>query len=102
MHRILRSSIAFLVAVALLGCEQQQHEQLTTRPSAVTHSTQTEGSTIEQLAERGGRVDWHKGDAHALIAYDAISDARRKNTEVYTIEPDGSQQRCVTCDTPLL
>lgn len=54
---------------------------------------------MERLVEEGGRVDWYKGDRHELIAYDAISDYSTRNTELYTIEPDGSGKRCVTCDS---
>jgi hypothetical protein len=58
-------------------------------------------ATISMLVDNGGRVDWYKGAAHELIAYDAVVDPLTDNTEVYTINPDGSGQQCVTCDSPV-
>jgi len=55
--------------------------------------------TIEKIADNAGRVDWYKGDKHQLIVYDAISDSRKMNTEVFTVQPDGTQKRCVTCES---
>lgn len=54
-------------------------------------------SKIRKLTSSGGRVAWFKGDAHSLIAYDAISSWLRKNTELYTIEENGRNKFCVTC-----
>ena len=54
-------------------------------------------SPPQRLVESGGRLAWHHGPQHELIAYDAVSDDRRKNTEVYLIRPDGSERRCITC-----
>jgi Tol biopolymer transport system component len=51
-----------------------------------------------QVAQSGGRVAWYQGSKHELIAYDALSDKRRGNTELYTMSPDGSGRRCVTCN----
>lgn len=44
----------------------------------------------------GGRVDWCQGST--LIAFDRTVTATE--TEVYTIRPDGSDERCLTCDDP--
>lgn len=52
----------------------------------------------ERIAERGGRLAWYAGEAHELIAYDAIVDARTAATEVFVMQPDGSGSRCVTCE----
>jgi len=57
--------------------------------------------SIELFIEKGGRVDWYKGNAHELIAYDTISDDILKNTEVYIVEPDGSGKQCITCDSDI-
>lgn len=50
------------------------------------------------LLQSGGRVAWYRGSAHELIAFDAIVDERRRNTELFLVAPDGSGRRCVTCD----
>lgn len=119
MHRILRI-IALVLMVLLAGCAQRQTERSTqTAPPAqepIAPATQPDpstpdanapagaaqgGTTVARFMPRGGRVDWYKGDAHSLIAYDAIVDDARVNTEVYTVEPDGSGQQCVTCDAPI-
>ena len=55
--------------------------------------------SLEKIATDGGRVAWYKGDEHDLIAFDSITDPVRKNTELYTIEPDGSNKKCVTCNS---
>lgn len=48
------------------------------------------------LTANGGRVDWC-GSTN-LIAFDRVTGA--ETSEVYTIRPDGSGERCVTCNTP--
>lgn len=57
--------------------------------------------SLRQLLASGGRVAWHHGPAHERIAYDAIVDDERKNTELFVMEPDGTGRRCVTCDAPI-
>ena len=48
------------------------------------------------LTEDGGRLDWcHASDT---IAFDRV--IRRGVSEVFTIDPDGSGERCLTCATP--
>jgi len=54
--------------------------------------------TIKQLTGQGGRLAWYTGPAHELIAFDAIVDADTAATEVFVMQPDGSDRRCVTCD----
>ena len=44
-------------------------------------------------------MDWYKGENHELIAYDAISDTETRDTEIYTMMPDGSERKCVTCES---
>lgn len=46
----------------------------------------------------GGRVSWYRGDEHDRIAFDSWVAPDR--IEVFTINPDGSDQRCVTCAAP--
>lgn len=53
--------------------------------------------TVKQLTGHGGRLAWYTGPAHELIAYDAIVDPGTAATEVFVMQPDGSEQRCVTC-----
>jgi len=53
------------------------------------------------VAQSGGRVAWYHGSKHELIAYDAVSDERHKDTELYVMNPDGSGRRCVTCGSPI-
>ena len=86
MHKSLRF-IALCVAVAFVGIYAEAGEALSWN--------------LEKFLDSGGRVDWYKGDKHQLIAYDAISDVEKRNTELFTVRPDGSQKRCVTCDSPI-
>jgi Tol biopolymer transport system component len=53
--------------------------------------------TIKQLTGHGGRLAWYTGPAHELIAYDAIVNGETAATEVFVMQPDGSEARCVTC-----
>ena len=62
------------------------------RPNAPPDS---EGSTIRvtTLTENGGRLDW--SERLNLIAFDRL-DGDRFN--IYTMRPDGSDVKCLTCD----
>lgn len=51
--------------------------------------------SLTKIADSGGRLDWYHGRAHELIVYDAPNG---RATEVYTMQPDGSQKTCITCD----
>jgi Tol biopolymer transport system component len=53
---------------------------------------------LRRLVGSGGRVAWYHGSQHDLIAYDAVADDVRKDTELYLVRPDGSERRCLTCD----
>ncbi len=53
--------------------------------------------TIEELTANGGRLAWYTGPEHELIAYDAVVDPRNAATEVFVMQADGSQARCITC-----
>ncbi|MDH3595274.1 MAG: hypothetical protein OEU09_17920 [Rhodospirillales bacterium] len=50
------------------------------------------------IAGDGGRVSWYRGGEHERIAFD--SHVAPGRIEVFTINPDGSDRRCVTCDSP--
>jgi len=52
----------------------------------------------KKVTDSGGRLDWYKGVKHNLVAFDAIVDDTTKNTELYTMQPDGSDRFCVTCN----
>jgi Tol biopolymer transport system component len=52
---------------------------------------------LKILTDRGGRLTWYAGPAHGLIAYDAVVDTHSAATEVFVMQADGSQVRCVTC-----
>ncbi len=64
-------------------------------------SSSTDEVTIEQISANGGRVAWYKGGSHELIAFDAIVDDVTKNTEVFVMDPDGSNVQCVTCNSSI-
>lgn len=51
---------------------------------------------LKQLSENGGRLAWYAGASHELIAYDAVVDKRTGATEVFVMQPDGSNVRGVT------
>lgn len=55
----------------------------------------------KKISDSGGRLDWYKGVKHNLISFDAIVDDTTKNTELYTMQPDGSDRFCVTCVAPV-
>ena len=55
----------------------------------------------KKVTDRGGRLDWYKGVKHNLVAFDAIVDDATKNTELHTMQPDGSDRFCVTCNAPV-
>jgi Tol biopolymer transport system component len=48
---------------------------------------------VEILRENGGRVDW--SEANGLIAFDMVGEDGFY--DIYTIEPDGTNERCLTC-----
>jgi Tol biopolymer transport system component len=54
---------------------------------------------VTMLKGNGGQVAWYKGTSHELIAIDAITDATTRNTEIFVLNPDGSGETCVTCDS---
>jgi hypothetical protein len=50
--------------------------------------------TVTVLIEDGGRVDW--GHARDVIAFDRIGDDGY--ADVFLVNPDGSDERCLSCD----
>lgn len=73
----------FLVPAAVLGLAISGHAQPTV-------------ARITLLTKQGGRLDWSRhGDR---IAFDRIGESGF--FEIYSMRPDGSEQRCLTCDQP--
>lgn len=70
-------------------------------PAPASASSSDGQAQVKLLVRDGGRVAWYHGDKHDLIAYDAIVNARNRNTEVFVMNPDGSGKRCVTCDSSI-
>jgi hypothetical protein len=61
-----------------------------------------ENFELKRLTEQGGRFDLYRGSkAHSLIAFDAVNDRLHKGTEVYLMDHDGTNVRCLTFDMPL-
>ncbi|HSB61964.1 MAG TPA: hypothetical protein VLI67_09605 [Vicinamibacteria bacterium] len=72
------------------------------RPSSTTTAPRRAAARApaepRPFIENAGRVDWYRGQAHELIAYDSIADEKSKDLEVYTAAADASGRRCVTCE----
>jgi hypothetical protein len=82
-----------LIAAIVIGCLSHQE--------AVTNSVAEEapGKIVVSrrvLTAQGGRVDWCA--ANNLIAFDRMTGA--DSSEVFAIRPDGSGERCITCNMP--
>lgn len=82
-----------LIAAIVIGCLSNQ--------AAVTNSPAgDEFSNIvvsrRTLTAQGGRVDWCA--ANNLIAFDRMTGT--DSSEVFAIRPDGSEERCITCNVP--
>jgi len=97
---------ATLMVLLVVSCGASRASAQCRRRLSPGHAEAAPGERVEALtprlvAQSGGRVAWYHGTKHELIAYDAISDDKRKNTEVYVMSPDGSGRRCVTCDSPI-
>lgn len=102
MHRlklpplILRLSCALfcgILAVLLASCGASRSVQ-----AAGGDNELLQGVRARRLTDSGGRIAWYKGKKHQLIAYDSIVSRDPYRIEVYVVEADGSNKRCVTCD----
>ncbi len=80
-----------LVAVFLMAA-------CTTLPAERAAQPASDLPEPRRLTDDGGRISWYHGDAHELIAFDAVVDKKTRNTELFTMNPDGTGRRCVTCD----
>ena len=89
-----RLPLAFgLLAVVVIGCLSNQ--------KAVTNSATGDalGNIVvsrRTLTAHGGRVDWCA--SNNLIAFDRMTGS--DSSEVFVIRPDGSAERCITCNIP--
>ena len=96
--------VLFVVAVAVRRSRRDGSEAPTLSPGATAETPQAtaaptpEGpvASISTIIKDGGRMDW----SHALdlIAFDRKGDDG--SYDVWTMRPDGSDQVCVTCETP--
>ena len=84
-----------LIASIHIGCLSHQEDVTKSNNSGELSEIVVARRT---LTAHGGRVDWCASSN--LIAFDRMTSA--DTSEVYVIRPDGSGQRCVTCDTPNL
>jgi hypothetical protein len=96
MQRNRVTPLAVWMLIVLVGCAAEAGKR--GKSSGSREIPYDRDVKLELFLEQGGRVAWYHGDKHELIAYDTIVD-RRFNTQVYTIEPDGSSKTCVTCDS---
>ena len=80
-------------------CQRQEERNKSCLEDCITPPANTPVKYLKLFIEKGGRVDWYKGNAHELIVFDAISNDLLKYSEVYTIKPDGSGKHCITCDS---
>lgn len=63
---------------------------------ASTNAAQPAVTKVTLLTEQGGRLDWSpRGD---LIAFDRLAEGGF--FEIYSMRPDGTEQRCLTCAKP--
>jgi Tol biopolymer transport system component len=101
--RWLRRGLAVLLLIACASSLEAQRRRWRARPRSAPPPApeRVDVPPPRLITDSGGRLSWYQGSKHQLIAFDAVSDDRTKNSEVYTMNPDGSGRRCVTCDAPV-
>lgn len=75
---------------------------ITSNGPSVNSDSESSGivEDITRITDEGGRIAWYHGSVHNLIAYDAITGSfLSRDTDVFTMNPDGSGRFCVTCDS---
>lgn len=96
--------VLFVFVIGLLRARRMNNTN--TDSSALETSAQPEntsakvelpGYPLRRITDKGGRVAWYHGAQHELIAYDSIVNQLNKNTEIFTMTPEGTQVTCVTC-----
>jgi hypothetical protein len=82
-----------LIAAIIIGC-------LSNQASVTNSAAENEFRNIvvshRTLTAQGGRVDWCA--SNNLIAFDRMTGT--ESSEVFVIRPDGSGERCITCNMP--
>lgn len=90
--------ILLLVLIAAGKKSRRSQKLLTTDQKILIESESSPIASIATIATNAARMSWgHKLD---LIAYDRLGDD--KFYDVWTMKPDGSDQKCLTCDHPNL
>ena len=95
-----RREVARRARLLALACGALAWLALSSAPAASRGSQETPAN-LTLLTRDGGRVAWYHGARHELIAYDAVVSGAKRNTEVFVMNPDGSGQRCVTCNSSI-
>ena len=90
-------AVAALAAIAACTGQAPRAPAVSQQPSTAEPGENLVVSS-RILTTRGGRVDWCH--ARNVIAFDRVTGPG--TTEVYAVDPDGSNERCVTCSAPLL
>ncbi|MCB9597012.1 MAG: hypothetical protein H6719_30090 [Sandaracinaceae bacterium] len=85
--------LAWLLALSTLGCKPPPATPL---GDDAAYEDLTDQVVVEVLTEDGGRVDW--GAATGLVAFDRLG--ADGFFDVWTMRPDGTDARCLTCETP--
>lgn len=99
--RVLLGILVLLSTICLLSCGQRR-PPFTRRFSAEIRATPSaDALKVRQLkiiVEDGGRVDW--SHSNGLIAFDRLGGDGYY--DVWVMNPDGSNQVCLTCDNALV
>lgn len=84
--------VAPLLLLCLIGCRRPE----TPLGDGVAYDDLSGATEVAVLTEDGGRVDWSA--ALDLVAFDRLGEDGF--FDVWTMRPDGTGARCVTCATP--
>jgi len=79
--------IALITVASIYSCQKSQ-----------PNPTDQLNFTMTKIADNGGRVSWYQGQAHSKVLFDRVTNALSANTDVFMMEPDGSNVECLTCD----
>lgn len=50
------------------------------------------------IKENGGRISWYSGNLHSKVLFDRVTNSLSRSTDVFMMEPDGTEVECLTCD----